>query len=388
MTMFRFLQHTLLFIGLITGVISCTGRGQHSAATSVAVSSDSAMVEYARGFTMEKRGDVILLTVSNPWQGAQNVIYRYALCPKGKEMPAGYAQYTVVHTPVERVVCLSTTHVAMLAAFGKTSTIKAMSGAAFVSDSLVRKAVADGQVADVGYGQGLNYEKIISLKPDIVFAYGVGEESVGSMARLADLGQTIVFNAEYLERTALGKAEWVKFMAAFFDCGEQAVQKFDVVRDEYESLRKMMENSEYRPKILCGLPWQGIWDVPGGESWMAEMITDAGGEYLWKENSSHESFPVNIEAVVHRAGAADWWINTGAARTLGEIRSVNERLSLLKPFREGAVYNNHARTNAGGGNDFFESGVMNPHIILKDMIRIFHPDRLPEHQLYYYMKME
>ena len=388
MTILRFIQYILLPVWFIAGVVSCTGRGQHTAAISVGIPSDSVMVEYARGFTLEKNGDITLLTVSNPWQRAQNVLYRYALCPKGKEIPAKYSQYTVIHTPVERVVCLSTTHVAMLAAFGKTSTIQALSGAALVSDSLVRKAIADGRVADIGYGQGINYEKIISLKPDVIFAYGVGAEDAGTMTRLAGLGQTIVFNAEYLEHTALGKAEWIKFMAAFYDCGKQAVQQFDAVRDEYESLRKLAVNTAYRPKILCGLPWQGIWHIPGGESWMAAMIADAGGQYLWEENSSYESFPVNIETVVHRAGTADWWINTGAARTLDEIKAVDERLSLIKPFRESMVYNNHARTNAGGGNDFFESGAMNPHIILKDMIRIFHPDWLSEHPLYYYMKVE
>lgn len=336
---------------------------------------------------MEKHGDITLLTVSNPWQGAENVVYRYVLRPKGKEIPAKYAQYTVIDTPVERVVCLSTTHVAMLSALGKESSIKAMSGTAFVSDTVIRKAIDAGQVVDIGYDQGLNYEKIISLKPDVIFAYGVGEEVAGNMARLVSLGQKVAFNAEYLERTALGKAEWIKFMAAFYGCEEQAVRKFDAMKDEYESLRNLVKSND-RPKILCGLPWQGIWYIPGGETWMAAMIADAGGQYLWEDNPSHESIPISIETIVHQGVTADFWINTGAARTLAEIRSVDERLPLIHPFRAGAVYNNYARAGAGGGNDFFESGVVNPQIILKDMIRIFHPDLLPDHILHYYMKLE
>ena len=388
MTIFRFVRYSLLIIWFTACITSCNGRGQHTASTAVAILSDSVMVEYARGFTIEKRGDLTLLTVSNPWQGAKNVLYRYVLCPKGKEIPSGYEQYTIIYIPVERVICFSTTHVAMLSALEQTSSIKALSGAAFVSDSLICQAIADGQVSDIGYDQGLNYEKIISLKPDVIFAYGVGEEVAGSMTRLADLGQKVVFNAEYLEHTALGKAEWIKFMAAFYGCEEQAVQKFNAIRDEYESLRDLAKNSKYRPKIMCGLPWQGIWHIPGGKTWMADIMADAGGQYLWKDNSSYESFPVNIETVVNRSGTADLWINTGAARTLDEIRSVDERLSLVKPFHAGMVYNNNVRVGAGGGNDFFESGVIRPHIILKDMIRIFHPDLLPDHHLYYYMKLE
>jgi iron complex transport system substrate-binding protein len=370
------------------GMASCSGRGHHVAIIPDVFSSDSAMVEFAQGFTMEKHGDITLLTVANPWQGAQNVMYRYVLCPKGKDIPPEFAPYTVIHTPVERVVCLSTTHVAMLSALGKTSSIKALSGTAFVSDSAVRKAIDKGLIVDIGYEQSLNYERIISLKPDIIFAYGVDGDLTGSLTRLAGLGQKIVFNAEYLERTPLGKAEWIKFMAAFYGCEDHAREKFDVIRDEYLSLCRLAESREQKPKILCGLPWQGIWYIPGGNTWMAAMIADAGGEYIWKDNTSHESIPINIETIVHQGGTADLWINTGSARTLIEIRSVDERLSLIKPFKAGAVYNNYARIGTGGGNDFLESGVINPHIILKDMIQIFHPDLLPEHQLYYYMKVE
>ena len=379
----------LLIVAAIAGVVTCSGRGRGDMDfVHAAVSSDSVMVAYAQGFTMKKDSDVTLLTVFNPWQGAKNMKYCYVLCPKGKEIPAEYAHYTIIRTPVERVICLSTTHVAMLSVLKKTSTIQALSNTAFISDTAIRKLIDKGLVVDIGYEQGLNYEKIISMNPDVIFAYGVGGEIVGSMSRLGGLGQKVVFNADYLERTSLGKAEWIKFMAAFFECGKQAAEYFDAVKDEYIMLCQSVKDCKERPKILCGLPWQGIWYIPGGESWMAAMIADAGGDYIWKDNKSHEGIPINIETIVHQGGAADLWINTGAARSLAEIRSVDERLLHVKPFRTGAVYNNYARASVGGGNDFFESGVVNPHIILKDMIRIFHPDLLPDHQLYYYLNLK
>ena len=376
----RFLPYIFLFIG----VTSCAGRGQHVAM----ISSAPAMVEFAQGFTMEKHDGVTLLTVSNPWQGAQNVMYRYVLCPEGGEIPPEYASYTVIHTPVQRVVCLSTTHVAMLSALGVTASIKALSNAPFVSDTAVRRAIDRGLIADIGYEQGLNYERIISLKPDVIFVYGVGGEISGSLTRLASLGQKIVYNAEYLERTPLGKAEWLKFMAAFYGREEQAEEIFDAIRDEYQSLCRLAKDREPKPKVICGLPWQGVWHIPGGATWMAAMIADAGGDYIWKDNASHESIPINIETIVHQGGAADFWINTGAARTLAEITSVDKRLSLIQPFQAGAVYNNYAREGFAGSNDFFESGVVHPHIILKDMIHIFHPELAPEHNMFYYMKLE
>jgi len=376
----------VLYIGFIVIFASCSGRGHNTVSVLDTIPFDTVKVEFAKGFTIKKYDDITLLTVSDPWQGAQNVVYRYVLIPQDKDIPPKFLQYTVIRTPVERVICLSTTHVAMLSALGLTSSIKALSGTAFVSDSTVRKAIDEGKIVDIGHSQGLNFEKIISLNPDLIFAYGVDRGYAGSLARLAGLGQTIVFNAEYLERTALGKAEWIKFMAAFFDREEQATEKFNAIRDEYQSLQNLASDRERKPKILSGLPWQGIWHIPGGDTWMAAMIADAGGEYIWRENSSRESIPISIEAIIYQGNAADIWINAGAARSLAEIRSVDERLSILKTFQTGAVYNNNARAN--GGNDFFESGVVYPHIILKDMIKIFHPDLLPEHELYYYVKLE
>ncbi len=386
MPIFRFLPSVCLFIWLTLSVFSCTHRGQSSLKME-RTEVDSVSVTYARGFTIEKYGDISLVTVSNPWQGAKDVSYHYVLCPKGAKVPEALATYPVVYTPVERVICLSTTHVAMLSALGKTASIKAMSGTSYVSDSIARQLIADGKIIDIGYDQALNYEQIISLKADVIFAYGVGEEVVGNLARLTDLGQKVVFNAEYLEQTALGKAEWLKFMAAFFDEEEQASQQFKEIEEEYNALCTLVKDAPNHPAVLCGLPWQGVWYIPGGKTSMAAMIADAGGKYLWKENDSHESLPIHIEAIIHKAGLADLWINTGAARTLSEIKSVDDRLRHLKSYQTGMIYNNYARISAGGGNDFFESGIVRPQLILKDMIKMFHPNLLPNHQLYYYMKL-
>ncbi|MDR1865310.1 MAG: ABC transporter substrate-binding protein [Bacteroidales bacterium] len=369
-------------------MVSCTGKRQQAGSGTGEEAAEVATgVEHAQGFTLAENDGVTLLTVSNPWQGAQHVTYRYALCGKEKEVPAELSGYTVIRTPVERVVCLSTTHVAMLSAIGKTHTVKALSGSEYVSDPEVVRAVASGETVDIGYEASLNFEKIIALKPDVIFAYGVGQEVLGSLRRLTDLGLTVVFNAEYLERTALGKAEWIRFMAAFYGEEDRADSLFGNICRSYDSLKQITAGMTDRPAVMCGLPWQGSWYIPGGRSSIAAMIADAGGNYLWKENTSHESYPVDIEAIIDKGAAADFWINTGAAGSLSEIRSVDERLALARPWKTGQVYNNYARASAGGGNDYFESGIVRPHVILKDMIGIFHPDVLPGHSFYYYMKL-
>jgi iron complex transport system substrate-binding protein len=384
---FRFVRRLFPVICLLIGV-ACTGGNRQQPSAALSSVNDSSMVECAQGFTMHKLGKVTLLTVFNPWQGAQDVVYRYALCPKDEPIPEGLSDYTLIRTPVERVICLSTTHVAMLSAIGKTASIKALSGAAYISDPEVNRAIANGEIPDIGYHQSLNFEKIIALKPDVIFAYGVGQEVSGLLTRLTDLGLTVALNAEYLERTALGKSEWIKFMSAFYTCEDQAAQLFHQIKQNYDSLTLLAAGRPQKPTVICGLPWQGSWYIPGGHTSTASMIADAGGDYLWKNNESHESYPVNIEAIVDKGSTADLWINTGAARSLAEILSVDERLSIVQAWQTGRVYNNYARVSAGGGNDFFESGVVRPDIVLKDLIKIFHPDLLPDHSFYYYLPLD
>jgi iron complex transport system substrate-binding protein len=380
--------YSFLYAGILSVAFSCNGAGRRIPAKVAEVAGSSIEVAYAQGFTLQKMDDVTLLTVLNPWQGAQNEIFRYALVPREKPVPDGLSDYTVIRTPVEKTVCLSTTHVAMLSAIGKAASIKAMSGTRFIHDAVLRKRIECGEITDVGYGAALDFETIIALRPDVIFAYGVGQEAMSYLSKLTDVGLTVVMNAEYLERTPLGKAEWMKFMAAFYHCEEQAGALFESIRQEYDSLKLLPLQRTDRPSVMCDLPWRGTWYIPGGQTTTAVLISDAGGDYLWKDNWSHESFPVTLEMMINKGASADIWVNTGAARNLAEIRTADERLSMVKPWQTGQVFNNFARATENGGNDFFESGIVRPHIVLKDLIRIFHPNLLPDHSLYYYYQLK
>ena len=140
--------------------------------------------------------------------------------------------------------------------------------------------------------------------------------------------------------------------------------------------------------ILSGLPWKGAWYVPGGKSFAAQFIKDAGGSYLWDENRSTEALPLDLEMVYEKALKADCWINPGAASSIKDILQVDKRLGGLDVIKTGMVFNNNAVVNINGGNDYWESGVTNPHLILKDLVKIFHPELLPDHNFIYYKKLE
>jgi iron complex transport system substrate-binding protein len=139
---------------------------------------------------------------------------------------------------------------------------------------------------------------------------------------------------------------------------------------------------------MSGLPWKDSWYIPGGRSFAAAFIRDAGGEYIWTDLESREAVPVDLEAAYARAVNAEFWINSGSATCLLDIERTEKRLTRFRPYREGNVYNNIARLNPNGGNDFWETGVMEPHLVLADLIHIFHPGLLPGHDLRYYRRLK
>ncbi len=344
-------------------------------------------LKYAKGFRIEKTGKYKIISVLNPWSGANNIEYQYLLINKDEELPDFADDYTVIRTPVEKVICLSTTHVAFIDVLNKTESIVGVSGTDYINNKKVRKNIENNLVPDVGYDSNLNYELIACINPDLVITYGVGGEIAGYNQRLKDLGINAVMNAEYLEDHPLGKLEWIKFIAAFYNMESEADLYFDAIEKKYNALLDIVKGVNKKPKVLIGLPYKDSWYVPGGKSFLAKMVEDAGGEYIWKENDSRESQPFNIESIFIKASEAKIWLNTGSVNNKRDILKIDERFEDFKPYNESLIYNNNLRMNQFGGNDYWETGLVQPNIVLKDMIKIFHPELLKNHQLVYYKQI-
>lgn len=331
-------------------------------------------ITYAKGFKVNNYDTYRKVSITAPWQKSNGVSFDYYLVDRTKQIPSELAGKNIIRTPVSRVICLSTTHVGFVSALNEAPSIQGISGAGYVSDSIVRQRVANKQIADIGYDQGINYELILSLKPDLIIAYGVGGDVTGFMNKLHDLGLPVVLNGEYLEETPLAKAEWIKFIGAFYGKDKQAEVYFENTANSYKSLSKRVSDVKTHPVILTGLPFKDAWWMAGGRSNLAALIKDAGGEFLWKDNSSHEAFVVSLEEVVVRSAKADYWLNCGSANTIQDIISTDSRFSAFPQVQKKAIFNNNLRIGPEGGNDYWELGVVRPDLILSDLIKIFHPE--------------
>jgi len=344
--------------------------------------------KYAQRFRIDKKNGYSVLTIINPWQGAAGVSHTYYLVKRGDKIPSGIDPSAILYVPVRKIVCMSTTYLAMITSLGEEKSLKGISGTDLIYNESLREKVKVGEIADVGYEDNLNKELLIQIDPELIMVYGVGSEAAGYLNKIRELGFRTLFNADYLETDPLGKAEWIKVFGALFCKEKQADELFFSISKEYDSLKSLIsEKSLKRPSVLLGLPWKDTWFISPGNSFASTLISDAGGNYLWKDTRSDISMPFGIEYVYMKALDVDFWLNIGTVQTAGEIKAVDMRLGDLPPFVTGKMYNNNNRINNFGGNDYWESGVINPQIILKDLGAILHPELFPGYQLYYYKKI-
>jgi len=344
-------------------------------------------IRFADGFRLDTGNRLIRLDVLNPWQGKEKIRLHYIIGETGGKDTPGKQDRIRIRKKVQRVICTSTTHIAFLEQLGKLNSIVAISGKTLIGNTYIRQKINAGDITDIGYDKNINYEEIVRLHPDLVFLYGIGPEVTGITGRLSSLGIPSVIVGDYLEKSPLGRAEWIKFFAAFFGREEKAVHWFDSLAIRYEQAKYHADTEDSKPLVMAGLPWKEVWYVSGGTSMLATFINDAGGTYVWNDMNTSEAIPMDIERVFRKAGNADIWINCGEVSSINGILGMDKRLGLFGPVKMNRVYNNNARLNEYGGNDYWESGVIHPDLIVKDMKSIFHPELMPGYHPVYYKQL-
>lgn len=379
---------SLLAVIILPGILISSCGGNHRKNHEIRTVSEYSLIQRAERFSLEKRSDYTILTIKNPWQGADNVTQVYYLVKRGSEFPAGLDSSVVIFVPLKKIICMSTTHIAMIAAIGEENTIAGVSGSGFVYTKGLIENLKNGVIADVGYEANLNKELIIKISPDLIMMYGIGSESAGYIGKIQELGIRVLFNADYLEIDPLGKAEWIKLFGALYCRENLADSIYKTETTEYEKIKSFVsQNVSIRPKVLLGLPYKDTWYISPGNSFISKLITDAGGNYLWQNTESSVSMPFGIENVYLKALTADYWLNIGTAVSKSEISMLDQRLTGLPCYKKGNLFNNNKRTTHEGGNDYWESGTVYPHLILKDIASIIHPDLFAGNELLFYRKI-
>lgn len=350
---------------------------------------DGSKVTMAEHFSIKNTDSCTILTISSPWQGAERVEHVHYLVRKNEKPILQVPENSVIEVPVKKIICMSSTHLAMIAAIGEQKSIAGISGTKYVYDKSIRTMIDSGLIKDVGYDSGINSELILSISPDVIMMYGIGNESSAYISRITGLGTKVIYNADYLEYEPLAKAEWIKVFGALYCREELADSIFQSICTSYNEIKEFVDkNISEKPSVILGLPYRDTWFISPGNSYINTLISDAGGYYLWNDTRSDFSMPHSIESVYIKSLKADFWLNAGNAASKKEIAEFDGRLEKIPSFIKGKIYNNTRRMSTGGGNDYWESGTLNPHLILKDIASILHPDIFRDHKLVYYIKIE
>ena len=382
----------LLWVLLSSPFLSCQKEKEDNTSAKISTNLDDRFpdklkVKYAKGFDVEYFEDYKVVRIINPYKNSNDTLV-YVLHPRGSEKPVGFDKAQFVEIPIRTFACVYTTHVAFTDILESNEIVKGFASPEYIINPNIKKGLKDGSIKYIGQPDELNHETLIALNPDALMIAGVSVSDINKYQTLMESGIGIIVNAEWRENDPLGRAEWFKLLALFLNKEKLAEEKFNEIEAEYLRLKSLTKDVKDIPNVLTGMSFKDTWYVPGGKSFMSQMLNDAGATYPWKSDSSTASTPLNFEAVYDKGLKTDFWVNPEFARSLDEMLNADPRYSDFKAFKERKVYNNNRRLAENSGNEYWETGIVNPHKILSDLIKIFHPELLPDYELYYYKRLE
>ena len=345
-------------------------------------------LQYAEGFRVDYFEGYKVATVLAPGTGARDTL-RYVLVPNGVKSPDGYEGAPRIRIPVRSLITTSTTHLPHIEKLNEIQSLVAVDNVRFVNSDAVRQRFEAGKISEVGRGRSIDLERVLVLRPDVVMIDAPSQDNAAHSLQQAGIAAVVI--AAYTEPTLLGRVEWLKFVGAFFNKEDLAAAQFDSIAARYEALETLTGNliPDRKPGVFVGSLWRGTWFMSGGKSYPAQLLEDAGANYLWGDNESRRSSSLDFETVYEKAHNADFWITMrNEWRSIDNVVAEDERYGQFKAVRTGNVFNANARLNAHGGNDYWETGLIEPDVLLADVIKILHPDLLPDHRLKYYRKLD
>ncbi|MGL1885103.1 MAG: ABC transporter substrate-binding protein [Reichenbachiella sp.] len=342
------------------------------------------IIRDAQRFEITDYSEFSLITIDKPWMGSDNAL-QYVLYKDQKPSLDSLTSAVFVKVPVNSIVSNSTTIIAFLEILGVEDKLTGFAQSQYIYSPVVRERIEKGLVKEVGAESKLDIETILNVNPDILMAFSARDEN-RQLTKLKELGVNVVMNADYMEESVLGRAEWIKFIAEFVDKRTEADLYYEEVKSAYDSLQSILEGRP-KPTVFSGSLYGGSWFMPGGENYGARLMSDAGGDYLWSDNDQNGWLNLDFEAVYIKAYQAEFWIGAADYNSLSTMLEIDERYADFEAFKNQEVYSYINRVSKLGGNDYFESGNANPHLLLADHIKMMHPDLLPEYELYYYRRL-
>jgi len=344
-------------------------------------------LDYAEGFKVFQGEGFKFIEVSKAFPGSHEP-FRYLIIEE-KEIDTPQGNFDAVITlPIEKVILTSTTHVPHLDYLGQSELLVGFPNLDLISSKKVRDLIAQNSVMDLGRGAQTNFELAVDLEPDWIMISTLGDD-LRSLDLFKKAGIPAPINGEYMEQHPLGRAEWIKFTGALLGGWEKADSIFEEIKSAYlNAAEQVHARGNNEPTVISGVMYNDIWYAPGADSWGAQLLKAAGGDYVFKGHPGTGSLQLSYEYVLDKAQNASIWIGAADHKNLFEMGQADPRYKYFEAFQDGQVYTYTLKKGPTGGIEYFELGYLRPDMILKDLIKILHPDQLPEYSPYFYTRLD
>ena len=372
----------LLSVQIVTLVLLLSACGGRSKTSSAFVNEETIPLKYAENLTLIKGNGYTEARLRNPWDTTR-ILRTYILVDKDKEMPNHLPEGTIVRTPLSNALVYTGVHCALIKELGAVKSIGGICELQYIKVPEIQEGCQNGTIVNAGEGTNPDIEKIIDMHPDALLLSPY--ENSGGHGQVEKLKVPIIECADYMETSALGSAEWIRFYGLLFHQSAKADSIFAIVEKNYNELKELAASQSVKPKVMCELKSGSAWYVPGGRSTTGKLYKDAGGDYVFDHYPNSGAVPLSFETVFDKAQEADIWVmkyNQPTDKTLSGIREDYSPYTRFKAYQQKKVYgcNTAYRT-------YYEDFPFHPDLVLKDLIRIFHPSLLPDYELKYFSNL-
>lgn len=377
------MKKILLSAYIVTWVLLLSACGGGSKTSSLQAEGDTIRMKYSSLLQIVKHADYTVVMIRNPWDTLK-VLHTYLLADREKPLPEHLPEGTVVRTPLQKSVIYSSVHCSLWSELDELKGIGGVCGLEYIKLPQIQEGCRNGSIVNVGNSMNPDIERIIDLRPDAILLSPF--ENSGGYGRVGKLNIPIIECADYMETSALGRAEWMRLYGLLLGKEAQADSLFAGIEKEYLTLTQQVKSQNLkRPTVISEMKNSSAWYIPGGNSTMGRLYQDAGADYVFASLSNSGSVPLAFETVFDRGGNADIWLikyNQPQDKTYSELERDYAPYARFKAFQDRKVYGcntNHV--------PFYEESPFHPELLLKDLIKIFHPELLPDYDLKYFSNL-
>ncbi|WP_452232085.1 ABC transporter substrate-binding protein [Lacinutrix sp. MEBiC02595] len=345
--------------------------------------------KYAEGFTITHNENFKILTIKNPWPKAEKE-YKYALVHKdvASKITLNKDEFDgIITIPIEKIVVTSTTHIPALELLEVEETLVGFPGTDYVSSLKTRARIEDKNIRELGKNEGINTEVLLELQPNVVIGYGIDGNNK-TFETIKKSGIPVIYNGDWVEKSALAKAEWIKFFGVLYNKEQIANTIFNSIEKNYEEAKALALKVEKQPTVISGAMHKDTWYLPNGTSPEAQILKDANVNYLYSETTGSGSLALNFETVFEKAKHAELWLSPSYYASMEALEKANAHYTKFDAFQNKTIYSFVNTTGKTGGVIYYELGTARPDIVLKDIIKICHPELLPDYTPYFFKSLK